>query len=253
MPTSVRFRDATTYALIVVASFAALQTVVVLSHEFTHSTMAWLLGHKDSPLDIIWGNPLLMTGWDEGVEYTKMFAAGQLVDAAIIGVCPLVMHWTIVILGLALLRRDRPRGRWLFHFLYWFVVANLMELIAYLLMRAFASHGDVGLFNRGLGLNPWFVFVGGTAALAYALFVLCTRALPLLCAQFGQGNRPAQWSILLLTAFALFLWGSGLRVVLYVYPDPQWQFGLLGFACFGAMLVACAPSRPWLMRRMQTY
>ncbi|MBU1040918.1 MAG: hypothetical protein KKF77_07465 [Proteobacteria bacterium] len=253
MPTSVRFRDATTYALIVVVSFAALQTVVVLSHEFTHSTMAWLLGHMDSPLDIIWGNPLTMTGWDEGVGYRDMFATGQLVDAAIIGVCPLVMHWTIVVFGLALLRRGRPRGRWSFHFLYWFVVANLMELIAYILMRAFAQHGDVGLFNRGLGLNPWFIFVGGSAALAYALAVLFGRAMPNLCMQFAHGNRPAQWLILLLTAFALFLWGSGLRVVLYVYPDPQWQFGLLGFACFGAALVACAPSRPWLIRRMHMY
>lgn len=253
MPTTHRLRDAITYAFIIVASFAALQTVVVISHEFTHSTMAWLLGHMDSPKDIIWGNPLLMTGWDEGVGYNRMFEAGQLVDAAIIGVCPLVMHWTVVILGLALMSRNRPRGRWLFHFLYWFVVANLMELIAYILMRAFASHGDIGLFNRGLGLDPWYVFVAGNAALAYALFVLCTRALPRLNAHFALGNRPAQWCILTLTAFALFVWGSGLRLVLYVYPDPQWAFGLLGFASFGAMLVACAPSRPWFIRRLHTF
>ncbi len=47
----------------------------------------------------------------------------------------------------------------------------------------------------------------------------------------------------ILDRFFLFLWGSGIRVVCYVYPDPQWMFGLLGFATFGVVLAACNPCR----------
>lgn len=72
-------------------------------------------------------------------------------------------------------------------------------------------------------------------------------------ARFAAGNPLGQWLILGLTAFALFVWGSGLRVVLHVYPDPQWLFGLLGFAAFGAALALCNPSRPWMAQRTQTH
>lgn len=253
MTNAERLRDALTYAFIILVGFLALQFVVVVSHEFTHSIMAWLLGQVDNPLDIVWGNPLTLTGWDQSVDYSQMFATGQLVEAAIIGVSPLVMHSTVVSGGLVLLTRGRPHDRWLFHFLYWFVVANLMELIAYVLMRAFAMNYDVGLFNRGLDLSPWPVFLAGALALAGALYVLATKALPRIYALFAWSNPPAQWIILVLTAFALFLWGSGLRVIVLVYPDPQWKFGLLGFACFALALVICNPAREWVVRRVQTY
>ena len=100
MTNAERLRDALTYAVIIVVGFLALQFVVVVSHEFTHSIMSWLLGQMDNPLDIVWGNPLTLTGWDQGVEYTQMFATGQFVEAAIIGVSPLVMHSTVVSGGL---------------------------------------------------------------------------------------------------------------------------------------------------------
>ena len=252
MTNAERLRDALTYALIILVGFLALQFVVVLSHEFTHSIMAWLLGQMDNPLDIVWGSPLTLTGWDESVEYAQMFATGQLVEAAIIAVSPLVMHSTVVSGGLVLLTRGKPHDRWLFHLLYWFVVANLMELIGYVLMRAFATHGDVGIFNQGLGLGPWPVFLAGALALAGALYVLATKALPRIYALFAWSNLPAQWIILGLTAFALFVWGSGLRVIIGVYPDPQWKFGLLGFVLFGLALAVCNPTREWVIRRVQT-
>ena len=44
------------------------------------------------------------------------------------------------------------------------------------------------------------------------------------------------WAILLMAAFILFMWGSGMRAM-STYPDPQWVFGLLGLAAFGAVLL----------------
>ena len=244
MVTSERIRTTLEYMLIVILTFAALQPVVVVLHEFTHSTVAWLLGYMPSPLSIVWGNPLMMTGWDEGVPYSRLFPSANHAAEAIIGGSPLVVHTVIVTLGLLLLQRQwLIKRKWFFHILYWFVIANFMELIAYIVMRAFAAGGDVGHFNRGLGLSPWILFVAGTLAIIAGLYVLFRKILPLMYAVFARGSRLNEWMILFLTAFSLFLWGSGIRVVFYVYPDPQWMFGLLGFAAFGVALIVCHPSR----------
>src|SRR5208283_14148 len=92
------------YLFISIVTFLALQGVVVVVHEFTHSSMAWLLGCMKSPLGIVWGNPLTLTVWDEGVAYGQIFAQGRNIQAAIIGFCPLVMHSIVAGLGILLMR-----------------------------------------------------------------------------------------------------------------------------------------------------
>lgn len=231
------------YLLIAGGTFLALQSVVVVMHELTHSTVAWMLGHMRSPFDIIWGNPVTMTGWDEGVSYSELFAAGHLHTAGLIGVSPLILHTVIVSLGMVvLLKKGNPEKKWSHHLLFWFVIANLMELYAYIIMRSFTTHGDVGIFNRGFGLSPWIVFTGGTLALAAGLYVLFRNVLPVMYRLFARDNHLTKWALLFMTAFILFIWGSGLRVVLYIYPDPQWLFGLLGFATFGLALFLFHPT-----------
>lgn len=232
------------YLVIVLITFAMLQSVVVVMHEFTHSTLAWLLGDMSAPSRIVWGNPLMMTGWDEGVAYSRLFPSGHNPAEAIIGGSPLVVHTLIVTLGILLLQKSWMNERqWLFHVLFWFVIANFMELIAYIVMRPFASGGDTGHFNRGLGLSPWILFICGTLFIMVGLYVIFRVILPRMYDLFAQGNQFTEWMIFLLTSFFLFLWGSGIRVVFYIYPDPQWMFGLIGFAAFGIVLLVCNPLR----------
>ncbi|MCD4783979.1 MAG: hypothetical protein K8T10_09170 [Candidatus Eremiobacteraeota bacterium] len=241
--TTKQLKETLKYMVIVVVTFIILQSLVVVMHEFTHSTVAWLLGYMKSPLGIVWGNPIMMTGWDEGVHYSKYFSSVHLAAEAIIGASPLLVHTIIITLGLILMQTKMIlEKKWLFHFLYWFVIANFMEIIAYITMRAFANNGDVGHFNHGLNISPWFVFIIGNLAIVFGLYVLFAKILPQMYAVFAPGNRLTQWVILFMTCFLLFIWGSGLRVVLYVRPDPQWMFGLLGFVAFGAVLIACRPA-----------
>ena len=138
--------------------------------------------------------------------------------------------------------RDRwlARRRWAFHAVYWLVVANIMELVAYIWMRAFSGHGDVGIFNRGTGLSPWWVFIFGSALLAWALWLFFERVMPRLQRLFGPENQATRWAILILTSFLIFLWGSGIRVMLYV-SGPQWLFGLIGVAAFAAAMTVFRP------------
>ncbi len=243
MPPSQPVQATLKYLAILIPTFLLLQALLIIMHEFTHSTVAWLLDDMHSPLDIIWGNPLMMTGWDEGVGYKRLFAEGHYHAAAIIGVSPLIMHSLVVSTSIVLMLRKWMLSRkWLFHTVFWFTIANLMELIAYILMRGFSAHGDTGNFNHGMEVSPWYLFIIGSLALAAGVYIFYKKVLPRFYAVMAPGNRTLQWVILAVSAFILFFWGSGIRVMIYVYPDPQWAFGLLAFPAFVAVMYFFKPA-----------
>ena len=45
-------------ALFMLLAYLVIQTFVVIVHEFTHSTTAWLLGYTPTPFTVVWGNPI---------------------------------------------------------------------------------------------------------------------------------------------------------------------------------------------------
>lgn len=225
------------FLLVTIAIYFALQSVVILAHEYAHSTAAWLLGYIPSPLTVIWGNLLTTRGWDEGVPYDRLFPSAGHPAEAVIGGIPLLMHTVFVVAGLYLLQRSPSiRHRLWFYTIYLFVVINLAELIAYLVMRPFAGSGDTGRFNEGLRLSPWFLFVAGTAFIVLALCILLGRVMPKLEMVTG-GSQTKHRIIVWFTAFILFLWGSGLRIM-SLYPDRQWKWGLVGVVGFFAWVLA---------------
>ena len=219
------------YLAVSLVTFIFFQSLVVVSHELTHSTTAWLLGEMDNPLAIVWGNPIMMTGWDEGVEYHRLFEQGKFLKAAVIGVSPLLMHSLVsaaCFLGIA---SGRLRNRWVANAAYWYAVGNLMELTAYVYMRSFARHGDVGIFNRGADLSPWWFFIIASILLTAALVYLFRGILPKIQTLFAPTSPSIQWGMLTASVFIIFLWGSGLRVMAYV-SGPQWLFGIMGVPAF---------------------
>ncbi len=228
------------FFLTTVTVYFALQAVVVVLHEYAHSTAAWLLGYSHTPLTVIWGNPLTIEGWDEGVPYDRLFPSAGHHAEAVIGGVPLLMHAAFAGLGLYLLRRMSTQRRPSFYVVYLFVVVNLTELIAYLLMRPFAGSGDTGRFNEGLGLSPWPLFVVGAGLLLFALGVLLRKVIPKLDHVMGW-NSEKHWIVVCFTAILLFLWGSGLRIMA-LYPDRQWKWGLIGvFGCLSWVSLSPRP------------
>ncbi len=243
-------RETVGYMGVTIVTLLGLQAITIVMHEFTHSATAWLLGFMAHPFSIVWGNLVTMKGWDEGVPYDQIFPSPHNPAEAIIGASPLAVHAILVTAGLFLLQRQwMTKKKWFFHTLYWFVIVNLMELISYIVMRPFAAGGDTGHFNRGLGLSPWILFVLGTLAIIFGLFVLFGKVTTIMDDVIAKGNPLTESAILLMTAFILFLWGSGIRVM-SMYPDPQWMFGLIGVAAFGIVFVylQSISARQWLSR-----
>jgi hypothetical protein len=225
------------FSLLTITIYLVLQTITVVMHEYAHSTAAWLLGYTSTPLTVVWGNPVTIRGWDEGVPYDQVFRSAGHPAEAVIGGIPLLMHAIFTALGLYLLQRSLPiRHRLIFYAVYWFVVINLTELVAYVVMRPFAGRGDTGRFNEGLRLSPWFLFVVGTVFLLLALRVLLRRVMPRLDQVAGE-SRKKHWIIVCFTAFIVFLWGSGLRIM-SLYPDRQWKWGLIGLVAFCSWILA---------------
>lgn len=143
------------FVLLTMALYFAAQTVIVILHEHAHSTAAWLLGYTPTPFTVVWGNPLTILGWDEGVPYDQLFRSPGHPVEALIGGIPLLMHSLFAAFGLYFLQRPLSNLRQFpFYALYWFVVANQTELVAYIVMRPFAGSGDTERFNEGLRLSP---------------------------------------------------------------------------------------------------
>lgn len=224
-------------ALLMIFLYFVLQDLITLVHEYAHSTAAWLLGYTPSPFTVVWGNWIVPKGWDEGVPYDQLFPSRGNLAEAVIGGIPLLIHTVFVIVSCYFLLRPFPATRpLLLLMLYLFAVINLAELIAYIVMRPFIPDGDTGRFNAGMAMSPWILFIFGSAFLGVVLWVLARKVAPKLDA-FTDGSRLVHWAIVLSTAFILFLWGSGLRMM-SLYPDPQWKVGLVGVvAFFGWVLV----------------
>ncbi|MCK9581963.1 MAG: hypothetical protein M0Q92_16155 [Methanoregula sp.] len=201
-----------------------------------------------SPFDIEWGNIVTLEGWDEGVSYSALFSAGQGTDAAIIAISPLIMHTALVILGLyVLLSGALVRKKWLFHLTFWRVVVNLMELIAYMPVRAFSQHGDIGNINHGLGLTQWLLFLVTTPLVLLGLYELYGRVLPRMYAVVVGKSRWVRYVILVFSAFYLFIFRGSIHAALTFSPDMQWATGLFGYAAFVVVIYLCRPDMPWVI------
>lgn len=229
------FPELMRFSLVTVAVYFVLQAIIVVLHEHAHSTAAWLLGYTPTPFTVVWGNPLTIRGWDEGVPYDQLFPSAGHPAEAVIGGIPLFMHAAFAGLGLYFLRRLSRRQKLSSYLTYLFVVVNLTELIAYILMRPFAGSGDTGRFNEGFRLSPWNLFAVGTILLCLALGELLRKVMPRLDHVMGWG-RKKHWIVVWFTAFVMFLWGSGLRIM-GLYPDRQWKWGLVGIAGFFAWIL----------------
>jgi len=137
-----------------VISIVAAFDISTLAHEWTHATVAWLLGHKDNPFHIYYGDWSLLNV-NEAVDYRSLFATGQGTAASAIGISALITNAVLFIASLHWLSRKSVNQRkWLYLLLYWFALMNISELYSYIPLRTFAPTGDIRNFVTGLAISP---------------------------------------------------------------------------------------------------
>ncbi|MCQ9156089.1 hypothetical protein [Acidomonas methanolica] len=147
-------------------------------HEFAHSFTAWGLGWMADPLALAYGPPtidniLMQQQIDDNVDYGPIFASGHGLQAALIAAAgPLLANGGAAILCdrllLVLTRGTQTPGRGkilLLWSLTWVAAFNVFNVWSYAPIRALATHADMALLARGLGVPGWvlFPFVTGFA------------------------------------------------------------------------------------------
>ena len=122
-----------------------------MMHEFSHSTLAWLLGAKADPLNIIYGD-LIGSGWDENVDYGALFHAGPGHTAAAIAFAGPFSNIALFFVTAGLMAtRWVKEHRWAYHTTFWTSVITFIMIFEYVLTRSFMTHDDFGNINHGLG------------------------------------------------------------------------------------------------------
>ncbi|GGA03590.1 hypothetical protein [Dyella caseinilytica] len=167
-----------TYFLVSTALMVLLaHAVAYLAHEYCHAFTAWMLGYKQNPLALNYGeksvaNILFQQDIDENVDYDPLFAAHKGFSAALIAlagpgmgngflyfICLWVFRWAISI--------DR---RMLATFFFWLALMCAGNVWGYAPTRTITTHADMALAARGLGISTWLLFPFVTAAAVYIAY-----------------------------------------------------------------------------------
>ncbi|MCQ1538995.1 hypothetical protein FTO68_08395 [Methanocalculus taiwanensis] len=252
LPRRFRYSKVIVFISVLVISFFILHLLVLMMHEFSHSTLAWLLGAKADPLNIIYGD-LIGSGWDENVDYSVLFNAGRGSTAAAIAFAGPFSNIALFFITAGLMATGWVKERrWAYHTVFWTSVITFIMIFEYVLTRSFMTHDDFGNINHGLGISPWPIFITGTILGLIGLYYLYAYKLPEYFAIMTPDARTLQYISGAVMSFIIFLFYIGLRIT--SYPEiPQWWFGTVGIAMlFGAPFIA-SPARTWMLARMREY
>lgn len=169
-------RFVATTAVMVLLAHAAIYLV----HEYCHSFTAWLLGYKQDPLALNYGeastaNILFQQDIDENVDYAPIFAGQHGFSAALIALAgPGVGNGVLYFVCLWLFRAALSRNyRNTAMFVFWLALMCAGNVWSYAPTRVITTHADMFLVAKGLGISTWLLFPWVTAAsiyIAYSFF-----------------------------------------------------------------------------------
>jgi hypothetical protein len=200
------------FALATIAFYLIAKYSSLLLHEWSHSTVAYLLGVlKTSPLDIYYGQDWTMRGIsaiDDPVVYPHLMATGNNAAAGMISIAGPLMNVFLAVLALALLFLPRVRRSSLAFFLvFWVALHNIAQVWSYIPLRSVLyDGGDLYYFETAFSLSPWLVTFVGTLLLIAAFALLFLSVFPSLCLQLNLtlAEKTALFALLWFTAFVWY-------------------------------------------------
>lgn len=143
--------------------------VMALTHEYSHSVLAWLLNAKSLPFDIYYGDWTLLNV-DEAVDYRSLYDNGRTWTLAAIALMPTFINAIIYVICLCILLSAKKLNRWLYAGIFWFGMLNLSEIFAYIPIRTFGTHGDMHNLQFALNISPWWIYLPGSLLVGGAIW-----------------------------------------------------------------------------------
>ena len=136
-----------------------------LTHEYSHSFTAWLLGFKQNPLALNYGrastaNILFQQDIDENVNYAPIFAGHHGLSAALIAFAgPGLGNGLLYFVCFGVFRRlISANHRRVAAFVFWLALMCAGNVWGYAPTRTIATHADMALLAQGLGISTWLLF-----------------------------------------------------------------------------------------------
>ncbi|MBN1431145.1 MAG: hypothetical protein JW931_00050 [Methanomicrobiaceae archaeon] len=225
------------FSLLMWSFYFLAQYISVFFHEYSHSTMAYLLGVINyNPLYINYGHGWTLSGLSEFDDKTVYIAAieqGHGMYVALIAIAGPMMNVALAVISLALLTRERVRSSLLlFSFLFWLALHNVSQVWSYIPQRSvWYNGGDFYWVAEGSGLNPWITTVSGLIFIITGFILVYIYLFPALLASL----RPAVLGLTGLFALGWFTtfihYGlTPLAFTLDSMNSPRVWFGILDIA-----------------------
>lgn len=229
--------------------------LAMLPHEYTHSFVAWLLGYKSNPFALTYGgtswlNLLILAHMDENVNYHMIFSAGHGLQAALIAFSGAgFANVFLFVLSLWLLKKESVKRRfYLYYFLFLFNLMNLGNFYAYVPIRTFTTHGDVGNFTRGLNISPWWVYIFGGYIVAFLIWHFFARTMIFAFKDLKILSPNLQASLMSVCVAILF--GFFGAAGFLGYGDIPYFLSATSLLAIPGIIIALRPTRDWVKRRI---
>lgn len=177
-------------------------------HEYSHSFSAWLLGFKNNPLilnfgDTSWGNMLFFIKMDENVNF-QLFSAAYPWKATFIAFAGMGSNIILFLFSIGALLSKKRHSQLYYYFFIWLTVMNLGNFNDYIPGRAFSTNGDIGEITTFLSISPWWIMIVLGYPICYCFWLFYSKILPLTYKKLAL-NYMQQTILLVMVTFTLFI------------------------------------------------
>lgn len=217
---------------IILSLWIAFQATVYL-HEWTHSTVAWAAGYKESPFDIYYGKDwAIHTDIDDETPYTQIKEDGKNGLGALIAILPVAVDALMALAVIQILKYKL--NKWLSTLLFWFGCVNLGEVYAYIPIRALSGSADIYDFLFFTNLSPMVVFVPGTLFAIWGIRHYLTVETPQAMDRLKITSQRGRFAFYFLASFLFFVFFAW-RGFTQPFPIAHF-FSILSFCIFPCVL-----------------
>jgi hypothetical protein len=187
-----------------------------MTHEYSHSFVAWALGWMRDPLALDYGHPMLynilfLGDIGDNVQYDPIFAGGHGVLASVIALSGTVIGNGLLyfILYFIATMDAVASNRALLSAVYWIGVMCAGNVWGYVPIRAITSHADIAIAAKGFGVPTWVQFPFLIVPALYVVYHFFCRMVPRCLWLISAGSKINMALVIALTAYWFFAFFGG--------------------------------------------
>ena len=221
----------------------------VFPHEYAHSLIAWALGFKANPLDIIyggwsWQNIIFLANIDENVNYVLIDQLGHRQLISLIAFAgPGIGTLAVYLITLYLLRKSF--NSYLYYLVLWLNLDAIRELWAYVPLRSLTDRADIAHINESLGISHWWIFMLISPLVAWGVWNFFSNTLKNSYEKLGLLSTASKVILLILTVFYFFTL-TGMQILMANYDFITNTLTWISFIAIPFILIFCWPKQQYV-------